>query len=323
MAILPLPRSPQLPLPPRSPTAILDFAGAIHRSIHSNFSITNAKINEIIGVLEDSTSGLIALALRVTTLEGEMDAAQLAIAGFPVFTPFWKTRVETDTTAALARTGLGATTVGSALFTAGTAGAARGTLGSTTVGDAVFVAANAAAGRTALVAQEDLGWKPVAVVDLIADVTAVVVAIPAGITSLRFSGRVRTSVPTAATYLRLGTGPSTFIATANYIKSAFFSVGTTASGQGNTAETIWIFAYENGDGAFTTPVDAQLDFGHGGVWYPRFISRSAAYTSVPSGANVLAFYHGWYQGGLTPTHLQWHASTGNMAAGTKIIIEGR
>lgn len=301
MAIQPLPRSPQLPLPPRSPTAILDFTGAIHRSIHSNFSITNAKINEIIGVLEDSTSGLIALALRVTTLEGEMDAVQLAIAGFPVFTPFWKTRVETDTSAADARTGLGATATGSALF----------------------VAANAAAGRTALVAQEDLGWKPVAVVEIPSDVSSFVVAIPAGVTSLRFSGRVKTSVATAATYLRLGTGPSTFIATANYVKSAFFAVGTTLSGQGNVAETVWIFAYENGSTEFATPVDAQLDFAGGNVWYPRFISRSAAYTSVPSGANALAIYHGWFQGGLTPTHLQWHASTGNIAAGTKLIIEGR
>jgi len=55
-----------------------------------------------------------------------------------------------DTTAADARTTLGATATGGALFTAATAAAARSTLGSTTVGDAVFVAATAAAARTAL-----------------------------------------------------------------------------------------------------------------------------------------------------------------------------
>lgn len=52
--------------------------------------------------------------------------------------------------AATARTNLGSTTVGDALFTTASAAAARTELGSTTVGDAVFVAADAATARTAL-----------------------------------------------------------------------------------------------------------------------------------------------------------------------------
>jgi hypothetical protein len=54
------------------------------------------------------------------------------------------------TTAAGARTDLGSTAVGDAVFTAASAGAARTTLGSTTVGDALFTAASAAAARTTL-----------------------------------------------------------------------------------------------------------------------------------------------------------------------------
>ncbi len=53
-------------------------------------------------------------------------------------------------TAATARTNLGATTVGSNLFTAASAATARTTLGSTATGDSVFTAVDAAAGRTAL-----------------------------------------------------------------------------------------------------------------------------------------------------------------------------
>lgn len=54
------------------------------------------------------------------------------------------------TTAPGARSNLGSTAVGDALFTAGSAGAARATLGATAVGDALFVAASAAAARTTL-----------------------------------------------------------------------------------------------------------------------------------------------------------------------------
>lgn len=54
------------------------------------------------------------------------------------------------TTASAARTNLGATSVGNALFTASTAASARTALGSSTVGDAVFTAADAATARTAL-----------------------------------------------------------------------------------------------------------------------------------------------------------------------------
>jgi hypothetical protein len=54
------------------------------------------------------------------------------------------------TTQSGARTNLGATSVGDALFTAATEAAGRATLGSTTVGDAVFIAADQAAAQTAI-----------------------------------------------------------------------------------------------------------------------------------------------------------------------------
>jgi len=53
--------------------------------------------------------------------------------------------VFTAATTAAARTAIGSGAVGDSLFTAATAASARTTLGSTTVGDAIFVAANAAA----------------------------------------------------------------------------------------------------------------------------------------------------------------------------------
>lgn len=51
---------------------------------------------------------------------------------------------------ATARTNLGGTTVGKAVFTAASAAAARTAIGSTVIGDAIFIAANAAAVYTAL-----------------------------------------------------------------------------------------------------------------------------------------------------------------------------
>lgn len=54
------------------------------------------------------------------------------------------------TTAAGARTSLGSTATGDALYTAASAAAARATLGSSATGDALFIAASAAAARTAL-----------------------------------------------------------------------------------------------------------------------------------------------------------------------------
>lgn len=54
------------------------------------------------------------------------------------------------TTASAARTNLGATSVGGALFTAASASAARSTLGSSVTGDALFITASASAARTTL-----------------------------------------------------------------------------------------------------------------------------------------------------------------------------
>ncbi|MDX1923257.1 MAG: tail fiber domain-containing protein [Alphaproteobacteria bacterium] len=54
------------------------------------------------------------------------------------------------TTAPGARTNLGSTAVGDALFTAASASAGRGTLGATAIGDALFTAATAAAARSTL-----------------------------------------------------------------------------------------------------------------------------------------------------------------------------
>lgn len=54
------------------------------------------------------------------------------------------------TTASAARTNLGATTVGNALFTAADAAAGRTTLGATTVGGNLFIAVNASSARTTL-----------------------------------------------------------------------------------------------------------------------------------------------------------------------------
>ena len=74
------------------------------------------------------------------------------------------------TTAAAARTNLGSTAVGDALFIAATAAAARTTLGSGATGDALFLAATAVVARTAL-----LGFDPVA-----ADANKMLMAMGAG-----------------------------------------------------------------------------------------------------------------------------------------------
>ena len=60
---------------------------------------------------------------------------------------------------ATARTNLGATTVGSALFTAANAAAARTNLGATTVGNALFTAADAAAARSVIGAESSGGGR--------------------------------------------------------------------------------------------------------------------------------------------------------------------
>ena len=256
-------------------------------------------------------------------------------------TPFWVSRLGADTDAEAARTGLGATATGAALFVAEGAEAARSAIGATTTGSNLIIAANAGAGRTAIEAvgytsqtltapqklqarnnigaQEDLGWRPIQIVDVASSVAAIVVAIPSGIQHIRFSGRIKTSIITAATMMRIGTSAGSFLTT-GYIRANLFQVADQVIPQGNTAESSFIFAYENGDVAFPTQIDAQLDIGPN-PWYPRFFGRSAAYRGSPA-ANVLAIYHGWYTGSVLPTHLQIYPNTGNIAAGTKILIEG-
>lgn len=78
---------------------------------------------------------------------------------------FYFTLFNSATTAAQARTALGSTAVGDALFTTASAAAARTTLGSTAVGDALFITTSAAAARTTL----DVPSKAEAILDTIMD----------------------------------------------------------------------------------------------------------------------------------------------------------
>ncbi len=90
----------------------------------------------------DGSSGLVAAPLP---FDGSTDVA-LMLAG----TLALANGGTGATTAGAARTNLGATTTGDAIFTAAGPSAARTTLGSTTVGDALFIAASATAARTTL-----------------------------------------------------------------------------------------------------------------------------------------------------------------------------
>lgn len=234
-------------------------------------------------------------------------------------TPFWNTRLSSDTTATQAQTGLGASATGRSLFTATNAAAARTAAEAVGYTAQTLTAPQKVQARNNIGAQEDLGWRPIQIIDVASSVAAIVVAIPSGIQHIRFSGRVKTSVLTAATLMRVGTSASSFF-TSGYVRAVLFQVAAEAIPQGNVAEGSFIFAYENGDAAFPTQIDAQLDIGPS-PWYPKFFQRSAAYQATPPN-NVLALYHGWYTGSVIPTHLQIYPNSGNIAPGTKILIEG-
>ena len=114
---------------PSAGVARLDLA-AIPNSVLANSSVTVTAGTGLTG------GGAVALGAAVTV---SLD------------TPVTVARGGTGAaTAAGARTNLGSTTVGDAVYIAVSAAAARTTLGSTTVGDAVFIAASAAAARTAI-----------------------------------------------------------------------------------------------------------------------------------------------------------------------------
>ncbi len=97
-------------------------------------------------------NGAITLAKMANLAQYNLIGRQSAGSGAPELIPItaYTLGLLNQATAALARTTLGSTTVGDALFTAASAAVARTTLGSTTVGDAVFTAASAAAARTTL-----------------------------------------------------------------------------------------------------------------------------------------------------------------------------
>lgn len=278
------------------------------------------------------------LVLNVLIFEGTGSHASWAInpVGEPGtitgITSFWNTRLTADTTAAQARTGLGAgDVVGPASSVNQRIATFNGTTGSLLSDSGLTLAnllrsdaaqtisaANKATVRGNIGAQEDLGWRPIQLVDLSANVAAIVVAIPAGVTHLRFSGRVITATNTASTRMRLSTNGTTWLSS-GYARAALFQFATTVTAQVDASETSFIFAYENNNTALSTQVDGQLDF-HNSPFLPRFTQRSAAYGSSP--ANLIGFYHAFYSTSIIPTHLQIFASSGNMAAGTKILIEG-
>ena len=102
----------------------------------------------------EATSGLLpTIAARANKLVGFNSLGQLVpsepTAGSLVVTPY-ALGILSSVSSVAARTVLGATTVGSAVFTAADAAAGRTALGATATGSAVLTAANAAAGLSAL-----------------------------------------------------------------------------------------------------------------------------------------------------------------------------
>lgn len=140
------------------------------------------------------------------------------------------------TTQSAARTNLGATSVGAALFTAASAAAGRTELGSTTIGDALFITASASAARTTLGASA-VGASLFTVADA---ATALTTIGAAALASPALTGN-----PTATT--QSPGNNSTRLATTAFVTAAITAGASgltgltgdvTASGTGSVAATI-------------------------------------------------------------------------------------
>ena len=253
-------------------------------------------------------------------------------------TPYWVTRLSTDTDAAAARAGLGATSTGGALFTAADAPAARTEIGATPTGDALFTAVDEeaartaigatpigdqlitaptqSAGRTSLDAQQNLGWKPVSLVRPETNVSAIVIAVPAGSTHLRISGTIHQSNLLSLTYARVSIdGGATFVSTDDYTTSAgiIMQSGTITTHAGDTSSSI-IVALEQGDAVLLSNVDIQFDF-NDDLWLSVFTKQAAVDTQ-----NRLTFLRGWYRG-YGVTHIQLFGSSGQFTPNTSLLVE--
>lgn len=217
-------------------------------------------------------------------------------------TPFWVTRLSTDTDAELARAGLGATATGDALITA----------------------ADADAARAAIVAQEHLGWKPVpGNIITPAGANAVVIPVPAGCGSVRLSGSIKSAV---FTYMRLSyDGGVTYMsAPTDYVRGAMTAYHTTVESAASAGATQVIAALNNGDAILPTQFRVEIDSTEPlGFNLPRFRTLSYGLTDAGAPGSMYRYeVFGFARAAALITHIMLFTEDGsNFGAGTRFLAE--
>lgn len=155
------------------------------------------------------------------------------------------------------------------------------------------------------------------VIDVTSAVSAIVIPIPPGATSVRLTGQVKTSSTSATTILRVSIdGGSTYLAGSLYEEAlSMISGDSTISAGASAPGSATVFSLANNSALLGSQVNFSLD-GRSGD-YPRFRNELTALSGLGS---PYSYESSGYvnTGGTLPTHIQISATSGNIAVGTRI-----
>lgn len=134
--------------------------------------------------------------------------------------------------------------------------------------------ADAQAFRSTIGAQQDLGWKPIPLVEILSSTSAIVLAVPPGCKSLRLTGKIKLSSSSSSTILRISTdgGVSYFSASGDYTQASEFVTGTSITATAHAVTSAFTLAVQSGEAALATRFSASLDSGDS---LPTFYSESS------------------------------------------------
>jgi hypothetical protein len=168
------------------------------------------------------------------------------------------------------------------------------------------------------------GYRIIADINLASAQATADFAIPSDITQMRITGPFEPTAVNVQLWMRFsGDGGATYDAGATAYGTSYISqTQATVSGGAQNAAYMALTAGADNSIHYRTPVNALFSVGVTSSRLTKGLAYAMGWSNVPAVVTNLIFAHSWNSVLTRPTHARFLSSSGNLGAGTRLIVEG-